>query len=50
MYIEDIVNQDVLTQVREKLDKIQIDAILDSGYIEQLLEGSRWYISAGTEH
>ncbi|NLM34910.1 MAG: spore germination protein [Clostridiales bacterium] len=44
MYIEDIVNQDVLTQVREKLDKIQIDAILDSGYIEQLLEGSRWSI------
>lgn len=44
MYIEDIVNEDVLTQVKEKLDSINIDAILDSGYIEQLLEGSKWSI------
>lgn len=44
MYIEDIVNKDVLAQVKEKLDGIKIDAILDSGYIEQLIEGSKWSI------
>lgn len=44
MYIEDIVNKDVLAQVKERLDSIEIDAILDSGYIEQLLEGSKWSI------
>ncbi|SCN23850.1 Spore germination protein B1 [Clostridium sp. N3C] len=44
MYVEDIVNHDVLAQVKEKLDKINIDAILDSAYIEQLLEGSKWSI------
>ena len=38
MYIEDIVNNDVLEELKMRLEKIDIDAILDSGYIEQFIE------------
>ena len=44
MYIDDIVNRDVLNQVKGKLDSIKIDAIFDSGYIEQLIEDNKWSI------
>lgn len=38
MYIEDIVNEEVLKEVKTRLDRIEIDAILESSYIEQLIE------------
>lgn len=38
MYIDDIVNKDTLKEVYERLDQINIDGILESGYIEQLIE------------
>ncbi|HAG43010.1 MAG TPA: spore germination protein, partial [Clostridium sp.] len=38
MYIDDIVNRDVLEKLKKRLDKINLDAILDSGYIEQYVE------------
>ncbi len=44
VYIDDIVNEDVLTRVKNKLESIDIDAILDSGYIEQLIENDKWSI------
>lgn len=44
LYIDDIVNQDILNNVKEKLSNIDIDAILDSGYVEQLIEGDKWGI------
>lgn len=44
VYIDDIVNNDILKDVKKKLENINIDAILDSGYIEQLIEGGRWSI------
>lgn len=37
-YIEDIVNKDVLKEVKRRLELIDIDAIIDSGYVEQLIE------------
>ena len=43
-YIDDIVNKDVLDELRKRLDKINIDAIMDSGYIEQLVEDNQWSI------
>ena len=43
-YIEDIVNKDVLENVKSRLNDINIDAILDSGYIEQLIENQKWKI------
>lgn len=44
MYIDDIVNQDVLQYTMQKLMDIQIDGIFDSGYIEQFLEDSPFSI------
>jgi len=38
VYIDDIVNTDVLKELKRRLDRIDIDAILDSGYIEQFIE------------
>lgn len=43
-YIDDIVNKDVLNQLNTRLDGINIDAILDSGYVEQLIEDNKWSI------
>lgn len=38
MYIEDIANKEIISEVERRLDNINIDAILDSGYVEQLIE------------
>ena len=38
LYMEDIVRKEILKEVEDKLDKINLDGILDSGYVEQLLE------------
>lgn len=38
MYMEDIVRDDVLKETMDRLNGIDVDAILDSGYIEQLIE------------
>jgi spore germination protein len=42
MYIDDIVNKEVLEEFMMRVDKINIDAILDSGYVEQLIEDNKW--------
>ncbi len=44
VYIDDIVNKDVLSKVKQRIDNIKIDAVLDSGYIEQFIEDNRWSI------
>lgn len=38
MYIKDIVRNELLTEVEERISRIDIDAILDSSYIEQFIE------------
>lgn len=38
MYIEDIVNRDVLEELKKRLDAIDIDVIQESGEVEQLIE------------
>ncbi len=38
VYISSIVNNDVLAELKRRLKKIDIDAILDSGGVEQLIE------------
>jgi spore germination protein KA len=38
MFIDGIVDSDVLDEVRRRLDKIDIDGILESGYIEELIQ------------
>ncbi|MEW9672530.1 spore germination protein [Ammoniphilus sp. 3BR4] len=38
MYINGIANEKVVDEVRSRIDRIQIDAILESGYIEELIQ------------
>lgn len=40
LYVEDIVNDEVLEEVKKRLDEIDIDMIQESGDIEQLIEDS----------
>lgn len=37
VYIEDIVNPDYLNQIKDQLNRIEIDGILESGYIQKYL-------------
>jgi len=39
-YIEGIVNEKIVKELDKRLDDIEIDAILDSGYIEELIKDS----------
>lgn len=38
MYLDDVVNKSVLQKLYERLGSIDIDGVLESGYIEQLIE------------
>lgn len=38
MYLDDVVRHDILEEAQRRLRNIDIDAILDSGYVEQLIE------------
>lgn len=37
-YMEDLIDPAVLSEVRRRLESIEVDAILESGYIEELIE------------
>ncbi|OIJ20076.1 hypothetical protein BKP45_10400 [Anaerobacillus alkalidiazotrophicus] len=37
-YIDGIVNKDILNEVKKRINNIQIDSVLESGVIEQLIE------------
>lgn len=38
MYVESIVNEKLVAEVKSRLERIKIDGILESGYIEELIE------------
>ena len=42
LYIDDIVNKEVLDKVKGRIENIKIDAVLDSGYIEEFIEDNKW--------
>jgi len=42
MYIDDIVNKEVLKELEHRIEKISIDAVLDSAYIEHLIEDNKY--------
>jgi len=41
-YVDGIANPQVVRRVRQRLRKIRIDGILDSAYIEELIEDAPW--------
>ena len=38
MYLSDVVRPEILKRLEEKLNKIKIDAVLDTGYIQQFID------------
>lgn len=42
VYIKGIVNDKIVAEVKERLSRIKIDAILETGYIEEFIEDSPW--------
>ena len=51
-YITDIADPKIIQEVRRRLSKIKIDAVLGSGYIERLIEDNHWSLfpqTFGTE-
>ncbi|MCF6463585.1 spore germination protein [Clostridium sp. Cult1] len=49
-YLQGIVNKRVLEEVKKRLSKIDIDGVLESGYIEQLIEDRPYSIIATIEN
>ncbi|GMK37499.1 hypothetical protein PCCS19_05530 [Paenibacillus sp. CCS19] len=41
-YLEDVANTDLVNEVYRRLSVIDIDAVLDSGYLEQLIEDNHY--------
>lgn len=41
LYIDDVVNKEVLEKVKSRIQNIKIDAVLDSGYIEEFIEDNK---------
>ncbi|XTP54157.1 spore germination protein [Niallia sp. Krafla_26] len=42
MYIDGVVNNETVTEVKERLERIDIDGILESGQIEELIQDARF--------
>ncbi|MNH96116.1 Spore germination protein B1 [compost metagenome] len=42
IYLNGVANQKIVDEVIRRIDDIQIDAALESGYIEQFIEDSHW--------
>lgn len=42
IYLEGIVDEKLVAEVKKRLERINIDAILESGYIEELIEDNPW--------
>ena len=50
MYIKGIANEKIVAEVKERLNRINIDAVMDAGYIEQLIEDQTWTVFPTTNH
>ncbi|MGO4547535.1 spore germination protein [Paenibacillus sp. 2TAB23] len=42
MYVKGLADENVLKDLRERLESIRIDGILESGYIEELIADQKW--------
>lgn len=50
VYIDNLVNRGILDELRSRLKRIEVDGILESGYIEELIEDSPMSIFPTIEH
>ncbi|HEX3046411.1 MAG TPA: spore germination protein [Bacillota bacterium] len=44
LYLNDVASPRIVQEVHQRLNAFEIDGILDSGYIEQLISDNRWSI------
>ncbi|NMM63741.1 spore germination protein [Clostridium sp. P21] len=44
MYIDEIAKDDIVQEIKNRLNKIEIDAVLESGYIEELIKDDKYSI------
>lgn len=42
LYMKGIVREDILNEVRRRIEKVHIDGFMDSGVIEQLIDRNTW--------
>lgn len=49
-YIEGIAPPELVKEITARLDKIDIDAVLDTGYLAELIVDHKWTIFTQTEH
>lgn len=49
-YIDDIAPPQLVAEIKKRLSAIDIDAILDTGYIAELIADNKWTIFTQTEH
>lgn len=47
LYIDDLVHEELLEQIKERIEEYEIDGVLDSGMLEQLTE-EPWYFSVSS--
>ncbi|GAB6157413.1 spore germination protein GerKA [Desulfotomaculum varum] len=45
MYLRGVANQSLVAEVKRRIKSIQVDAVLDSGILEQLIEDQPWNIA-----
>ncbi|WP_160719738.1 spore germination protein [Bacillus sp. USDA818B3_A] len=50
MYIKGIANEKIVEEIKKRLKRIDIDGIIASGYIEQLIEDQSWTTFPTTFH
>lgn len=44
MYLKNVANPDLVAEVQRRLTRIDIDGIINTGYLEQLITDNRWSI------
>ncbi|MDD2619906.1 MAG: spore germination protein [Syntrophomonadaceae bacterium] len=49
-YIDNIAPPGMVAEIKERLGKIDIDAVLDTGYLAELIDENKWSIFTQTEH
>ncbi|NPV71550.1 MAG: spore germination protein [Firmicutes bacterium] len=49
-YVESIVNDKLVAEVKNRLGRIKVDAVLESGYIEELIEDNPWSVFPTVNH
>lgn len=49
-YIEGVADESIIQEVKNRLAKIDIDGVLDTGYLEELIEDHRYSVFPQVEH